>query len=321
MIVARAPLRVPFAGGLTDLRQYAALFGGATISSTIAAAAWVTLLPSLDGVFEVHTPGHVERAADLDQLQNELVREALRAVDARHQPVRLSVWVDAISGGGVGSSGAITVALLHAAHALRGEEPDAASLGAAAAHVEVVTLGGASGYHDANISARGGLLRLDYRGAQVSARPVAMSPAARVAFQDSLLLFSTGWSAPTKASLQTLSLNLEGALPVLHDMKQLVDQLEAALTAGDLAGAAFCIDQQQRLKQLLPGNFEDERVLEVTGRLRPLGVGVQLPGGKIGGYLLVCCPDGQQRDVRAMLPDLTEVPLQLTDEGSSARSF
>jgi len=319
MIVVRAPLRVPFAGGLTDIKEYAASHGGATISSTVAAAAWITMLPSVDGAFEVHSPGHVERAERLEDLQNELVREALRSVNPDHPPVRVSVALDVGTGSGVGSSGAITVGLVHAARAFRGETPSAESLGAEAAHVEVETLAGASGYHDAHICARGGLLRLDYDGPVVTARPVAMSQATRQAFEESLLLFETGWRAPTKASLQTLSLNLTSALPVLHDMRALVDELEAAFLAGDLASVAHCVAEQQRLKQRLPGNFEDERVIELVGRMRALGVGAQLPGGKISGYLIVCCPQGEQAAVRAAVPELTEVPLRLTRSGSVAQ--
>lgn len=316
MVVARAPLRVPFAGGLTDLKEYAARFGGTTISSTVDRYAWVTMLPSEDGHFEVHAPNRVERAADLSDLENDLVREALRAVDASHPPVRLAVWLDVGTGSGVGSSGAITVALVQAAHAFRGERPSPEQLGATAAHVEVVVLQGASGYHDANIAARGGLLRLDYDGPTVSARPVAMESSFRAEFEASLLLFETGWRAPTKASLSVLSAELEEALPVLHDIKQVAHDLERALGAGDLQGAASCIGEQQRLKQLLPGNFEDERVRELMKRTRALGVGAQLPGGKISGYLLVCCPAGQQAEVRSALEDLREVPLELTTGGS-----
>lgn len=321
MIVVRAPLRIPFAGGLTDIKEYAARFGGATISSTVAAAAWVTMLPSMDGAFEVHSPGSTERAARLGELQNDLVREALNSVDPQFPPVRVSVWLDVGTGSGVGSSGAITVGLVHAAHAFRGSTPTPEALGAEAAHVEVETLKGASGYHDAHICARGGLLRLDYRGADVTGRPVAMSAATREAFEASLLLFETGWRAPTKASLQTLSSKLNSALPELHAMRQLVDELEAAFGAGDLARVAHCISEQQRLKQRLPGNFEDERVIDLVGRMQALGVGAQLPGGKISGYLIVCCPEGQQEAVRRAVPELAEVPLKLTSTGSLAHDL
>jgi hypothetical protein len=65
MLIARTPLRIPLGGGLTDLKPYAERFGGTTISSTIGQAAHVTLLPSLDGRFEVVAEGRVETAENL----------------------------------------------------------------------------------------------------------------------------------------------------------------------------------------------------------------------------------------------------------------
>jgi D-glycero-alpha-D-manno-heptose-7-phosphate kinase len=170
MIVARTPLRIPLGGGLTDLKPYAERFGGVTISSTIQLAAHATLLPTLDGRFEVVAEGRIETADRLDDLHHDLVREALRSVDPAHPPVRLGVWVDVAGQSGLGTSGAVTVALLHALRAVRGESPDGAALGAEAAGIEVETLQGASGYHDPHVCARGGLLRLDYDGPRVRAR-------------------------------------------------------------------------------------------------------------------------------------------------------
>jgi D-glycero-alpha-D-manno-heptose-7-phosphate kinase len=317
MIIARTPLRIPLGGGLTDLKAYAERFGGTTISSTIGLAARVTLLPSLDGRFEVVAEGRVETAEHLDDLRHDLVREALRSVDPAHPPVRLAVWVDVAGQSGLGTSGAVTVTLLHALRAFRGEAPDGAALGAEAAHIEVEVLQGASGYHDPHVCARGGLLRLDYDGPRVAAREVRMAPAARAAFDGSLLLFSSGRQARTKPSLDLLSSHFEEALPVLHDLKALADELERALEAGDLARAAWCIGEKQRLKELLPGHFVDDHVRDVTARVRATGAAPQLPGGKISGYVLVCCPDAQHDAVRAALPDLHEVPLQLTRDGST----
>jgi galactokinase/mevalonate kinase-like predicted kinase len=144
-----------------------------------------------------------------------------------------------------------------------------------------------------------------------------MAPAARAAFEGSLLLFSSGRQARTKPSLDLLSSHFEEALPVLHDLKALADELERALEAGDLARAAWCIGEKQRLKELLPGHFVDDHVRDVTARVRATGAAPQLPGGKISGYVLVCCPEGQHDAVRAALSELHEVPLRLTRDGSS----
>jgi galactokinase/mevalonate kinase-like predicted kinase len=103
---------------------------------------------------------------------------------------------------------------------------------------------------------------------------------------------------------------------VLHDIKALADDLEAALGAGDLARTAWCLGEKQRLKERLPGHFVDAFVQDVTARVRATGAAPQLPGGKISGYVLVCCPDGQHDAVRAALAELHEVPLHLTRAGS-----
>ena len=321
MLIARTPLRIPLGGGLTDLASYARRFGGVTVSATIAQAAYVTLLPSLDGRFEVVAEGRVETATRLTDLRHDLVREALRSVDPDHPPVRLAVWVDVAGQSGLGTSGAITVTLLHALRAFRGERPTAEALAAEAATIEVDVLQGASGYHDPHVCARGGLLRLDYDGPRVTAHEVAMSDADRERFEGSLLLFASGRQARTKPSLDLLSSHLEEALPILHDLKALALDLVQALERGDLTSAARCIGEKQRLKERLPGHFVDDYVRDVTARVRATGAAPQLPGGKISGYVLVCCPDAQQAAVRRALADLREVPLAFTREGTTARSF
>lgn len=316
MIVARTPLRVPFAGGLTDLAPYAEAYGGATVSATIDAYVRVTLLPSLDGRFEVHAEGGVEHADAPRAVRHELVREALASVDPEHPPVRLAIWADLPGNSGLGTSGAVTVALLHALRAARGEAPSAGALASEAATIEVERLRGASGYHDPHVCARGGLLRLTYDGAMVHERRLDTDAAATRAIEGSLLLFASGRQERTKPSLDALTARFDEAVPVLHDIRALADEATTAIEAGDVPRLAACIAEQQRLKQLLPGRFVDDQVLDVAARVRAVGAAAQFPGGKISGFVLVCCPDGQQEAVRAALPELRQVPLRFRREGS-----
>ncbi len=321
MLIARAPLRVPLAGGLTDVRPYAERFGGVTISATISLAARVTWLPSLDGRFEVVAQGRSESAASPADVRNDLVRAALTTFGGGLGPARIGVWLDVGGNSGLGASGAICTALVHAMLAARGATVEPAVVGAAAARLEVEELGGASGYHDANISARGGLRRLHYAGASVTDVSLPMSAAARSALADSLMLFATGRTGLTGPSLAALIAHIDDALPVLHDIKAVAATLAGALAAGDLRRVAWCVGEQQRLKQRLPGDFVDEDVLALTARVAATGASAQVPGGKIGGYLLVCCPDGQQDAVRSVLAGLPEVPLAFTSEGSGVVRF
>lgn len=316
MTTVATPLRLPFAGGLTDVKDYAGRFGGATVSSTIDLGVRVSVTASSSGAYEIASVFGVETAATRDDLENELIREALRSVRHDGPALSVAVEVDVVDHSGLGTSGAITVALLHALRAWRGERPDAAALASEAAHIEVDVMGGASGYHDANVCARGGLLFVEYRGADVEVHELVLPPGFRERLHGSLLLFATGRKASTKASLQRLSAGMEEALPVLHDLKRLAYATAEALRSGDLAAVAHCIGEQQRLKQLLPGSFVDDFVIDLGARVAATGAVAQFPGGKIGGYVLVCCPDGQQAAVRRTLSALDEVRFRLSGQGS-----
>jgi D-glycero-alpha-D-manno-heptose-7-phosphate kinase len=316
VIRVRVPLRIPFAGGLSDVKPYAERFGGITVSCTIGLGAEVALTESESGLFEVSADGEQECAERLNDLGNDLAREALRSVDPAHRPVRLEVRLDVKGKSGLGASGAIAVALLHALRLARGEDPNAEDLADEAAKVEVDVLGGNSGYHDPHVCARGGLLRLDYSGADITARRIVPPSGFLSELESSLLIFATGTQASTKESLARLTERLDDALPVLHDIKALALVTEDALVRGDLTALARCIGAQQRLKQLLPGAFTDELVSAVTDRMKRCGASVQFPGGKVGAYMFVCCPAGQQDEVRRLLPEFAELPLRLTREGS-----
>ena len=144
------------------------------------------------------------------------------------------------------------------------------------------------------------------------------APGVREAFDASLLLFYSGRHGKSKPSLDLLTSHLTEALSVLHDIRALVPELASAFAAGDLAGIARCVGEQQRLKKKLPGRFVDDHVEQVVARVRATGAEAQLPGGKISAFVLVVCPDGQQAAVRAALADLREVRFRTTDVGTRA---
>src|SRR5690606_35519028 len=219
------------------------------------------------GSYEIDSVLGAQSAVQQAQIDSDLVREALRSVGHEGPPLAVTVEVDVVDHSGLGTSGAITVALLHALRAWRGERPSAAALASEAAHIEVEVMGGASGYHDANVCARGGLLLIEYRGPAVAAQELKLLPGFRDRLQSSLLLFATGRKASTKASLQRLSAGMDEALPVLHDIKRLAYTTAEALRSGDLEAVAACVGEQQRLKQRLPGSFVDEFVLDIGAKV------------------------------------------------------
>lgn len=321
MIVTRTPLRLPLAGGLTDLASYARRFGGATLSVTIDKYAYVALKDDLDGTFDVRYQDVHEKTPRARSLRHELLRESLRLTGLEERPLDVDLRVDLAGESGLGTSGALTVGILHALARLRGTDEDPWTLLAQAANVEVDMLQGASGYHDPAICALGGLRHLRYDGEGVQEAPLALAPDMLPRLDQALLLFYSGHHARSKPSLDLLGSHMNEALPVLHEIRGLADELASALTSGDLTGVARAVGSQQRLKQRLPGRFVDDFVEDVVARVQATGAEAQLPGGKISAFVMACCPDGQQDAVRAALGDLQEVPFHLATEPTRAIDF
>lgn len=316
MIVSKTPLRIPLAGGLTDIKPYAERFGGVTVSATIDKYLYVFLKENLGGYYRLRYQDVQEKVREVAHIKHDLIREAIVLSGLTSAPLDIVVMADLAGESGLGTSGALTVGLLHAMHAYQGHAVSKEQLYREAAHIEVEVLGGASGYHDPTICALGGFRLIEYHGATIRAREIAMPREARQAFEGSLLLFYSGQHHKSKPSLELLASHLDAGLEVLHAIKRLAYRLEAALTGGDLQEAARCIGEMQALKQRLPGRFEDDYVKDVVARVRRLGAYAQLPGGKISAFVLACCPDGQQAAVREALADLRPIPFRFETGGT-----
>lgn len=318
MIISKTPFRVPFAGGLSDLPAYAHRFGGVTVSSTIDKYVYIGVKRNVDGYINLKYMDVHEKVTAADDVRHDLIREALFATGLETEPLDVYIMVDLNSESGLGSSGAVTVGLLNAMHAYKGDFPNSLQLFKEAAHIEVENLENASGYHDPAISALGGLKLIEYGPDGIDSRPISIGERFKQEFQESLLFFYTGRHYKSKPSLDLLASQMDNALETVSEMKQNAYQLAEAFARSDLNGVSVAIQAQQSLKQKLPGKFADEYVREVVRRATSNGAGVQLPGGKIGAFLMVCCPDGQQEEIRKEFKDFREVPLRLSERGSTA---
>lgn len=319
MIVTKTPLRLPLAGGLTDLKSYAHQFGGVTLSMAIDKHVYVIIKSSLDGFFDLRYTDAHEKVLDHADIKNDLIREALQVTGLDEHPVQLVVMTDLAGESGLGTSGAVCVGLLNAMYSFQGIEKTQQELLEAAAHIEVEILEGASGYHDPAICALGDIRFIKYDKQGIHPQSVVLSEDVRNRFQQSLLFFYGGHHAKSKPSLNLLESHLDKGLDHLHEIKSIGVELLPALVAGDIQRVGEIIGEQQRLKMSLPGKFTDEYVQRTVASVRETGAFAQLPGGKVSAFVMVCCPDGQQQTVRELLSSShQEVPFAIERKGTSA---
>src|ERR1700735_3274714 len=96
MIISQTPYRVSFAGGGTDLPAFYRREYGAVLSTTIDQHIYVTIHRR----FEPPTPGgspRPELPPTLDEVQHELVREAMRQVEV-DEPLEITTIGDVPAG-------------------------------------------------------------------------------------------------------------------------------------------------------------------------------------------------------------------------------
>lgn len=162
MILAKAPLRVSFFGGGSDIPTHFAQWGGATISTAIDKYVYVAVM---------HTPhDHIkisyskqECVTDVEDIQNEIVRNALKFFGIKSN-IEITSFADIPTiGNGLGGSSAFTCALIKALSAYLGYEyVNPYGLAKTACHIEIDLCGWKIGMQDQFASAFGGMNYIEY---------------------------------------------------------------------------------------------------------------------------------------------------------------
>src|SRR5918992_1342036 len=194
---ASAPVRLDLAGGWTDVPPFSAREGGVVVTAAIQlfARAEVRLggtgfrLVSEDLLDELE-------ASDSAGLMHDGRLDLLKA-GLRMLPVgacTLTTRSDAPPGSGLGSSGALDVALVAALSSARGERRDPVEIAETACHLEAVEAGIPGGRQDQFAAALGGFLRLEFRDPQAEVQRLKLDPEFMAQLSRRIILCYTGAS-------------------------------------------------------------------------------------------------------------------------------
>ncbi|MCL2858919.1 MAG: GHMP kinase, partial [Streptococcaceae bacterium] len=155
MIITRAPFRVSFAGGGSDLPSFYEKHGGCVLSTTIDKYVYLSVHPSFHANETILRYKQSEVVEDIEEISHEIVRACLKKGDFKG--IEIHSDADIPAGKGLGSSSAFTVALLTALHSQKQEEFNKESLAQEACQIELSQLDKPIGKQDQYASAYGGL--------------------------------------------------------------------------------------------------------------------------------------------------------------------
>ncbi len=162
MILAKAPLRVSFFGGGSDIPTHFAKWGGATISTTIDKYVYVAVMYTPHDHIKI-SYSKQECVTDVEDIQNEIVRNALKFFGIKSN-IEITSFADIPTiGNGLGGSSAFTCALIKTLSAYLGYEyVNPYLIAKTACHIEIDLCGWKIGMQDQFASAFGGMNYIEY---------------------------------------------------------------------------------------------------------------------------------------------------------------
>ncbi|MCL6629858.1 MAG: GHMP kinase, partial [Armatimonadetes bacterium] len=152
MIITQTPLRISFAGGGTDFADFYEAEGGCVLSTAIDKYIYVIIKERFDDKTRIGY-SRTEMVDSIEEIEHELVRECLRLTGIE-SGVEISTMADIPSeGSGLGSSSSVTVGLLNAMYAYKGDPQPPRVLAEQACKIEIDVLGKPIGKQDQYIAA------------------------------------------------------------------------------------------------------------------------------------------------------------------------
>ena len=318
MIITRTPLRISFAGGGTDLPSfYRSHDGGAVTSAAIDRYVHVLVNEKFDRSIRV-AYSRTENVDRLEDLQHGLVREAMRTAGVG-AALEIHTIADIPSEGtGLGSSSTLTVGLLNALFAYRGQLKDPAELAEQACRIEIDRLGGTLGKQDQYIAAFGGVQYFEFRGDDsVRASPIPLSTADREALSDHLSLFYTGRTRSSERILAQQNARTRENREALLRMRELADEARSAILQREWERLGGVLDEGWNLKRGLSSGISDEAIDRQYAAARAAGAwGGKITGAGGGGFMLLLHPPERSRQIADALTPMERLPVRITPEGS-----
>ncbi len=290
---AAAPVRLDLAGGWTDVPPFSAREGGVVVSAAIGLYAHAEVRPGGIGLRLVAEDlGTSLELPDAAALTSGGPLALLQA-GLRLLPVgacALTTRSDAPPGSGLGSSGALDVALVAALTATRGETRDAGEIAGLACHLEGVEAGIPGGRQDQYTAAFGGVLRMEFRDPDVVVEPLALDPAVLDELERRMLLVYTGASRFSGATIGRVMAAYErgdhAVTEALHGLRDVAERMVDALRAGDLARVGSLLDLNWRYQQTLDPGMCTPLMARLGHAMREAGgLGGKAAGSGAGGSM------------------------------------
>ncbi len=307
IVRARVPLRLGLAGGGTDLAPYCEEFGGAVLNTTIDRYAYAFIEPSADARTHFVAPDlGIEEAFEPDVDAFATSHLKLHAGVARRMtsqfgggalpPVRVTSYVDAPAGSGLGSSSALVVALVEAFTTLLQAPLGPYDVAHLAYEIERIDLGLAGGKQDQYAATFGGINFIEFLADdRVIVNPLRIATPVLNELETSIVICFTGVSRRSEAIIteqqRLMSAPTGNTLDSLHQLKRDAVEMKNALLQGRVLQIAEILNRSWLAKKRTASGISTEHIETLYElALRHGATGGKVSGAGGGGFMMFIVP-------------------------------
>jgi D-glycero-alpha-D-manno-heptose-7-phosphate kinase len=307
VVRARAPVRISFCGGGTDMSYFFNEDTGYVLSATIDKFCHASVRVRDDGRIHLDNRDYQRRVFLEDLVNGEVDTDLLVACIRVMRPAfgfDLETFSDVPPGTGLGGSSAMAAAVAGALNYFRYEHQlDPYQLADLIYQAERVELGIPGGWQDQYASVFGGMNMMRFSPEGVLVSPLRISESILLELHYNLMLFRVGASRCSGDIIQDQGKRYEEHGDELkaayRRMSSLALRCQEALLRGALQEFGRVLHEGWELKRSFSRRISNQKVDALYAAARGAGaLGGKLLGAGASGYLLLFCPPARQAAVR-----------------------
>ncbi|MGZ8554399.1 MAG: GHMP family kinase ATP-binding protein [Chitinophagaceae bacterium] len=303
---SKAPLRIGLAGGGTDVSPYSDEYGGAILNATISLSAHASIEPldTKEIIIEALDQKKLQRFEWTKELPINGTLDLLKGVYNRIQKdyviaptgFKLSTFVDAPAGSGLGTSSTLVVAIIGAFTEMLKLPLGDYDIAHYAYEIERTDLKLAGGRQDQYAATFGGVNFMEfYADYKVIVNPLRIRPEYLHELQNNIVLYFTSTSRESATIIKEQQKNVteknEKSIEAMHQLKEQAKRMKEALLRGKLHEIGEILDFGFQQKRLMAHNISNTNIEEIYTAAKSAGaMGGKISGAGGGGFMIFYCP-------------------------------
>jgi D-glycero-alpha-D-manno-heptose-7-phosphate kinase len=305
-IRSKAPLRIGLAGGGTDVSPYSDIYGGAILNATIDLYAYASLEPLDNGKIEFVIDGNGDSLLVDSEKKLELkpgfelfigvYNRLVQQFNLQPLSFRLTSYIEAPQGSGLGTSSTIVVSLIGAFVEWLKLPLGKYDIAHLAYEIERVDLQMSGGKQDQYAATFGGINYIEFFGNdKVIVNPLQLKPEIMFELEYDLLLYFTATQRLSatiiKEQVKNVNEQNKKSVEAMHNLKEQAHQMKEALLRGELGRIGEILNFGWQNKKQMAHSITNELIDSIYQKALEHGAtGGKISGAGGGGFMFFYCP-------------------------------